>query len=216
MTNLINFLRKNSLYLLAIAAILIVISDSKINLQNKPTISEIKKENTTQMHSEHEEGSGGEHSDEHIDHSDPVNQKRMGAFHYNEGNKFLHKKNIPEAVKNYKMALHHDPENINFYINLSTAYMHGEMFEKAHETLMTLESKSPKTPLLHYNLACYYSLTNKTNSSRKALEYSTQLGFINFGEVLSDPDLKNLRETAGFQEWFDKLKLFKAGESTDI
>ena len=216
MTNIIKFFSKYRLYLLAIAAILIVIGDSKINLQNEPVTAEIKKGNTTQMHSEHEEGSGGDHSDEHVDHSDPVNQKRMGAFHYNEGNKFLHQKNIPEAVKNYKMALHHDPENINFYINLSTAYMHGEMFEKAYETLMTLESKSPQNPLLHYNLACYYSLTNKPKSSKVALEYSAQLGFKNFNEVLIDPDLENLRKTTGFQEWFEKLKLFKEGDSTDI
>jgi tetratricopeptide (TPR) repeat protein len=216
MTNLINFLRKNSLYLLAIAAVLIAIGDSNINLQNEPVISERKSQNTTQMNEEHEEGSGGDHSDEHVDHSDPINQKRMGAFHYNEGNKFLNQKNIPEAVKSYKMALHHDPENANFYINLSTAYMHGEMFEKAHETLMTLESKSPQNSLLHYNLACYYSLTNKPKSSKKALEYSAQLGFKNFDEILTDPDLEILRAATGFQEWFERLKLFKEGKSTDI
>jgi len=216
MANLIKFLRKNSLYLLVISAILIVIGDSKIDFKNKTNISEIKKQNTIQTHDKHEEGSGGDHSNDPIDHNDPVNQKRMGAFHYNEGNKFLRKKNIPEAVKNYKMALHHDPENVNFYINLSTAYMHGEMFEKARETLMTLESKSPQNPLLHYNLACYYSLTNKPKSSRMALEHSTQLGFKNFNEILNDPDLKKLRETEGFQMWFDNLKLLREGESTDI
>ena len=215
MANLIEFLRKNRLYLLAVTAILIVIGDSKINKPTEtPTV--INKQNATQMHDEHEEGSGGDHSDDHVDHSDPVNQKRMGAFHYNEGNKFLHKKNIPEAVKNYKMALHHDPENQNFYINLSTAYMHGEMFEKAYETLITLKNKSPKNPLLHYNLACYYSLTNKIKSSRKALEYSTQLGFKNFNEILTDPDLEKLRGTTDFQNWFDSLKLVTEGESTDI
>ena len=41
-------------------------------------------------------------------HLDPEDQKRMGIYHYNEGNNFLKQNNLEEARSNYKMALHHN------------------------------------------------------------------------------------------------------------
>ena len=208
MAQLTKILRKYYPYLLALSIIFILIGDRVKFDRTKPASPVIPgKTVSPDLHS-HEEGSVGEQTiaQNHIDHSDPVNQKRMGAFHYNEGNKFLHNGNILEAINNYKMALHHDPDNANFYINLSTAYMKVERFGMAHETLMTLKGKFHQHPLLYYNLACYYSLLNETFSSKKAMEQGVALGFKNFREIQTDPDLQNLRNTSGFDKWFESLK----------
>ncbi len=208
MANITEKLRKYYTHLLVLSIMLILVGDRGIYDRTKTASPVMPEKNASLNRSAHEEGSGGEQKNgqDHLDHSDPVNQKRMGIFHYNEGNKFLRKGNVQEAVNNYKMALRHDPDNANFYINLSTAYMSGERFDKAHETLMTLEDKAPQHPLLYYNLACYYALINETSSSRKALEKSAALGFKNFNKIQTDPDFENLRKTSGFQKWLKSLK----------
>lgn len=207
MANITKNLQKYFPYLLALSIAVILTSDSvKFNAANPPSPG-LTENKVSLKGKTHAEGSDAEiHGEEHADHNDPANQKRMGIFHYNEGNKFLYKGNFQKAVINYKMALRHDPDNANFYINLSSAYMKEEKFDKAYETLTELESKSPGHPLLYYNRACYYSLINETDSSRKALEKSAALGFKNFREILTDPDLRNLRKTTGFPEWFAGLK----------
>ena len=135
------------------------------------------------------------------DHNNPDKQKRMGIYHYNEGNKLLRKKKLSEAIKNYKMALQHTPSFLEASINLTTAYLQGKMFDEAHKTLKTLQEKNPKNPLLFYNLACYYALTIETASSLQALQTAVKLGFKNFKQIKSDPDLENLRKDPNFDAW---------------
>jgi predicted Zn-dependent protease len=130
---------------------------------------------------------------------------RRPIFHYNEGNKFLTKGDWKEAVGNYKMALHHDPDLNAVYINMSNAYLKGQQYEEAKKTLDTFKVKSPENPHLHYNLACYYSLTHQEAASLEALQKSIHLGYKNPDEAQSDPDLANLRQTTEFQQWVKTL-----------
>ena len=136
---------------------------------------------------------------------DPVREHRMAIFHYNEGNTFLNKGDWKEAVVNYKMALRHDSALNAVYINMSNAYLKGQQYEEAKKTLDTLQVKTPKNPHLHYNLACYYSLTHQETASLKALQLSIRLGYKNRDDVQSDPDLANLRQTSEFQQWVKTL-----------
>ncbi|PIQ97939.1 MAG: hypothetical protein COV67_01555 [Nitrospinae bacterium CG11_big_fil_rev_8_21_14_0_20_56_8] len=134
-----------------------------------------------------------------MDHSSPENQKRMGIFHYNEGNKFLKQGDIEEAIRNYKMALHHNPEFQETQVNLSTAYLHARRYDDALTTLSGLEKINPKNPYLHYNLACYYSLTGKVEPGLESLAKALELGFPDRNSVETDPDLENLRQAEGFK-----------------
>jgi len=132
---------------------------------------------------------------------DPVKEHRMAKFHYNEGNKFLNKGDWKEAVRNYDMALHHDPALDAVYINMSNAYLKGQQYPEAKKTLDTLKTKAPKNPHLYYNLACYFSLTHQEKESLQALQKSFQLGYKNRRDVQIDPDLDNLRQTEAFKQW---------------
>lgn len=136
---------------------------------------------------------------------DPEREHRMGIFHYNEGNKFLRKGNWKEAVANYKMALHHDKTLSEVYINMSSAYLQGQQFTEAKQTLEALKTYAPDHPNLFYNLACYYSLTHREKDGLEALQKSIQLGYKNHGDVRTDPDLENLRQTPEFKEWAKSL-----------
>ncbi len=136
---------------------------------------------------------------------DPEREHRMAVFHYNEGNKFLNKGDWKEAVRNYKMALHHDPALNAVYINMSNSYLKGQQYEEAKKTLDTLKARAPESPHLYYNLACYYSLTHQEAASLEALQQSIRLGYKNRNDAQSDPDLANLRQTPEFQQWVKSL-----------
>lgn len=132
-------------------------------------------------------------------------QRRMGIYHFNEGNKFLREGDWGEAVRNYKMALHHDPEKPEFYVNLSTAYLRIKDYDQARQTLETLRGKEPDNPMLFYNLACYYALTSQTGPGLEALQKAAALGFNDFQEIKTDPDLANLRKDPEFADWIQTL-----------
>jgi tetratricopeptide (TPR) repeat protein len=153
-------------------------------------------------HSEHDE-----HGD--VDHSDPENIRRMAIFHFNEGNKLLQQKKWEDAAKNYHKALNHNRELQEAYINLSSAYLGAKKYGEAFDTLESLEKINPLAPLLHFNLACYYSLTENSPASLNALKKAVELGYKEFQEIQTDPDLKNLRTTAQFKAWFQSLERTK-------
>lgn len=147
----------------------------------------------------------------HFDHNDPVNNQRMGYYHYNEGNKALKEGKWDEAVSNYKMALHHNPNSLETYINLSTTYLKMKQYDEAYHTLKSVEEKSPSSPLIQYNLACYFSLTSQADSGLEALQKAVELGYKNIKEIEADPDLENLRKDPRFAEWFKKVALQEPG-----
>lgn len=154
----------------------------------------------------HKKDGSHEHgkTEKHIDYSNPGNQRRMGIFHYNEGNKFLIIGDWRQAVSNYRMALRHDSEIYEVYINLSTAFLKGGQFADALKTLKTLQTKQPENPMLYYNIACYYSRTGNVDAGFLNLDKAFRFGFDNKTQLLSDPDLENLRNDPRFNLWVKK------------
>ena len=140
------------------------------------------------------------HNHDETNHQDPQSQKRMGIYHYNEGNNLLKQSNFEEAISNYKMALHHNKDFEESYINISTAYLSTKQFDLALKYLNILKSINPSHPLLHYNLACYYSLLGKTAMGMEALKEAIQNGFNDQKMLKSDPDIESLRQSHQFGE----------------
>ena len=178
--------------LLVVASIIFIICD-QFKFQSKQLIQSF-------IHKEINDGHINSHGDEGVEHLDPGAQKRMGIYHYNEGNKLLKQNNWEEAISNYKMALHHNKNFDEAYINLSTAYLARKKFKASLETLNSLQRINPKHPLLHYNLACYYSLTGNNNLGIESLKQAVANGFKNLQSLKTDPDLKNLRPDSRFKE----------------
>lgn len=143
--------------------------------------------------------------DDHDDHDDPENNRRMGIYHYNQGNRDLTLGDLESAVKNYTMALRHNDRFVEAYINLSTAYMRAKRFDLAGETLDRLEAFAGENPHLHYNRACLHSLAGNAEASLTALKRAVGLGFDNREEIASDPDLLEVRKDARFKSWFEAL-----------
>jgi tetratricopeptide (TPR) repeat protein len=154
--------------------------------------------NSKKMEGSHKEGSHNEGSKgQNI--SQEEKEKRMGIFHYNEGNKSFKEGRFDEAIGNYKKALHHNKTLKEAAINLSTAYMKNLNFDEALETLKVGMALDSTNPHIHYNYACYYSLIGQPKASMEKLQEAVRLGYTNFKQIETDPDLEKLRQSPEFK-----------------
>jgi tetratricopeptide (TPR) repeat protein len=64
----------------------------------------------------------------------------------------------------------------------------------------------PHDSLVHYNLACSYSLTGQLELAVEALESAINLGYRDFKWMNQDPDLKNLRQHAEYKRIRAKVR----------
>ena len=81
----------------------------------------------------------------------------------------------------------------------------GRFTEGLHvdEHLARLE---PANPLVFYNLACSYSLTDEFDRAFAALNHAIELGYRDFKWLAKDPDLKKLRAQPAFTEVKEKIR----------
>ena len=181
-------------YLGLLALIIFLITDtSPIVLSTSNSGKSSKK-----MEGSHKEGSHNEGSNDQ-DISQEEKEKRMAIFHYNEGNKSFKEERLDEAIGNYKKALHHNKTLKEAVINLSTAYMKNLNYDEALETLNMAIKLDSANPHIHYNYACYYSLTGQPKASMEKLKEAIRLGFANFNQIETDPDLEKLRQSPDFK-----------------
>ena len=63
----------------------------------------------------------------------------------------------------------------------------------------------PQDPLVHYNLACSCSLTERYDQAFAALDCAVKLGYRDFTWLGQDPDMANLRRHPLFKTFQGKL-----------
>lgn len=146
------------------------------------------------------------HDGEADPHDDPEKNRLMGNFHNNEGIKAASKEQWEDAIRNFKMALHHIKNSEKALINMSTSYLKLGNYDEALKTLKELEAITPDHPLLHYNLACYHSLRQEIAASLQEMKKTIELGYQDFTSLQNDPDLEYLRQHASFKQWWDTLQ----------
>ncbi len=64
----------------------------------------------------------------------------------------------------------------------------------------------PDDALIHYNLACSYSLTAQLDLAIETLEVAINLGYRDFKWMAQDPDLENLRDHAAYKKIQAKVR----------
>ncbi len=67
----------------------------------------------------------------------------------------------------------------------------------------------PDNALVHYNLACSYSLLDQCDDAGLAMERSLNLGYRDFKWIAIDPDLRNLRKHAIYRQIRAKVRTLK-------
>jgi tetratricopeptide (TPR) repeat protein len=67
----------------------------------------------------------------------------------------------------------------------------------------------PEDSMVHYNLACSYTLTEKFEEAISALERALNLGYRDFKWLARDPDLDNLRKHPAYKKIRAQVRTLK-------
>jgi hypothetical protein len=96
-------------------------------------------------------------------------------------------------------VIRRDPEYVEALQILGDDYTRRDRFQDGLKIDLCLAHLRPRDALVHYNLACSYSLTQQCDLAAAALDTAINLGYKDFDWMARDPDLKHLREHAGYK-----------------
>lgn len=87
-----------------------------------------------------------------------------------------------EAVVPLRAAADLEPENLHIWLALGWCYKRSDRLDMAIESLQEAIAAKPGTAIVHYNLACYWSLAHNVEAALSHLAIAFEL----------DPDYKDL------------------------
>ncbi len=105
--------------------------------------------------------------------------------------------------------LRRDPDYVEALQILGDAYTRRGEYSHGLKVDEQLARLQPKDALVHYNLACSYSLIDDCEAASAALELALQLGYRDFRWITTDPDLRNLRNHALYKKIRAKVRELK-------
>lgn len=105
--------------------------------------------------------------------------------------------------------VHRDPGYVDALQLLGDHYTQRGRFTDGLEVDEKLSRLEPQNPLVFYNLACSYSLTEQFDHAAAALEKALSLGYRDFNWLSKDPDLRKLRKQPLYQRIEDKIRQIK-------
>ncbi len=102
-----------------------------------------------------------------------------------------------------------DPQFVEALQILGDDYTRRGRYCDGLEVDEKLAELRPEDSLVHYNLACSYSLTDRVPAALKALERALHLGYRDFKWLAEDPDLKNVRRHPHYEKIRAKLRIMQ-------
>ena len=102
-----------------------------------------------------------------------------------------------------------DPDYVDALQLLGDHYTQRGRFTEGLNVDERLARLQPRNPLVFYNLACSYSLTDEFERAFLALNQAIELGYRDFKWLAKDPDLKKLRAHPTFGELKEKIRRLK-------
>jgi len=99
-----------------------------------------------------------------------------------------------------------DPKYVEALQILGDHYTQRGKLEAGLKVDQQLAQLEPSNPLVFYNLACSYSLTDELDQAVAALEKALALGYRDFKWLAKDPDLRRLRKHPIFRGIRDKIR----------
>lgn len=90
------------------------------------------------------------------------------------------------------------PNFVDALMALGEIYTKKGFYRKGLRIDRKLAKLAPHNPIVHYNLACSFSLIGDIMSSFEAIKRAVDLGYDDFIHMDRDPDLSNLRRDERF------------------
>ncbi|MCM8781178.1 MAG: hypothetical protein NC908_04570 [Candidatus Omnitrophica bacterium] len=116
------------------------------------------------------------------------------------------KEDIDFEISFYEGLLKKKPDFINALIALGDAYTKRGRYKEGLKIDRKLAKLKPDDPIVHYNLACSYSLLEMADESMKALTKAIALGYRDFDFMNNDPDLEFIRKDLRYQNLIKRFK----------
>ncbi|MFC1624528.1 tetratricopeptide repeat protein [Candidatus Omnitrophota bacterium] len=109
----------------------------------------------------------------------------------------------------YENLLKEKPDYIEALVALGDDYTKKGRYEEGLKIDERLVRLKPDDPLVHYNLACSYSLVKRADESFKTIIKAIDLGYRDFRYMESDPDLEFIRKDPRYKELLSKYVKIK-------
>jgi tetratricopeptide (TPR) repeat protein len=116
------------------------------------------------------------------------------------------KRDLDFEISFYEGVLKKRPDFFQALTALGNAYTVRGDYAEGLKIDLRLSRLRRDDPMVHYNLACSYSLLGKIDSAFKTLKNAIGLGYDDFNYLRRDPDLENLRKDKRFETLFKALK----------
>jgi Flp pilus assembly protein TadD len=107
---------------------------------------------------------------------------------------------LDTKIKFIEGLVRRDPQYVDALQILGDHYTQRGRFTDGLQIDEKLAQLEPANPVVFYNLACSYSLTQEFDRAVAALHRAIELGYRDFTWLAKDPDLKNLREQPAYEE----------------
>ena len=118
-------------------------------------------------------------------------------------------RDLDVKIKFMEGVVRRDPEYVDALQLLGDHYTQRGRFTEGLTVDEKLSQLEPGNPLVFYNLACSYSLTEQYERAVEALEKALALGYRDFKWMSKDPDLRNVRKHALYRRIRAKVRSLK-------
>jgi tetratricopeptide (TPR) repeat protein len=119
------------------------------------------------------------------------------------------KRNLDVEISFIAGVVQKDPDYVEALQILGDDYTKRGRFVDGLKIDEQLARLRPHDPTVLYNLACSYSLTDRTEEAFIALHRALAAGYDDFKWMAQDPDLETLREHPLYDEVRTKIKAVK-------
>ncbi len=104
------------------------------------------------------------------------------------------KRDLDIEIGFIERVVQRDPKYVEAWQVLGDDYTRRGRVVEGLQVDERLAQLRPEDPLVHYNLACSYSMTGQFEQAVDSLERALNLGYRDFKWLARDPDLENLRQ----------------------
>lgn len=120
------------------------------------------------------------------------------------------KRDLDTKIQFMEGLVRRDPDYVDALQLLGDHYTRRGRYVDGLQVDERLARLEPQNPLVFYNLACSYSLTEEYDRALFALHRAIELGYRDFTWLAKDPDLKKLRTNPAYAELKELIRQLKS------
>ena len=104
-----------------------------------------------------------------------------------------------DAIELFEHSLQLDPDNLHAYLAIAWCYKRTNEISKAIDALKSALKVEPSYALTHYNLACYWALSDNVELAVLHLSFALDLNSDYRDKIADETDFDSIRDEQSFQ-----------------